>query len=611
MTLASQYDGDGAVFDKISSILKPNTLKGKLLSMLMIAISIICVFSILITIVLWHISNKMLQHSMTEAMSYAAERLESVFDATSGIAVLMAEDPVLLNYVKEPVTNNKPEFARTGEITKALANYCNNNPYISYIYLWQNGKYRDEDGSIIRYSRYYPVASMIKEDSRRKLNEVAVEKNGKVEYCFLDEDKEGIFLTRVIHTIDDYTFINHGVLAIRLNVQRLLKDLSKANNTSEQTILLLANDEEVLFSSQKLPEAICKKILSMNREYKVLKINGKNYFVMERHFKLLGLRYFYMAYYENYHLLRSIYIITTVVIILVASILFFTSKHILDSITIHFDNLIKKMVIYSNGNFESIDVGYDYSKRNDEIGMVHQQFDKMADQIRTLINDNYVKQLLLKEAQFKQLEQQINPHFLYNTLETINWYSEAAGEHKIAQLVRALGSTLRSTLERSDIVTIKSELELVNNYMTIQKIRYENRLEYYIDADETLLNCRIPKITIQPIVENAIKYGLEENMDTCYIYIYVKQCGNDICIIVKNTGSEFEENIIDKIKEQHVVPQGFGIGLRNIHDRLQLAYGQNYGLTVSNEDNMAVVRIKLPKIESELKEEEHVQTYNN
>ena len=151
------------------------------------------------------------------------------------------------------------------------------------------------------------------------------------------------------------------------------------------------------------------------------------------------------------------------------------------------------MEIYSSGKFESIDVGYDYSKRNDELGTVHRQFDKMADQIRTLINDNYVKQLLLKEAQFKQLEQQINPHFLYNTLETINWYSESSGELKIAQLVRALGNTLRSTLERSDIVTIKSELELVNNYMIIQKIRYENRLEYFVDADENLLNCCIPK----------------------------------------------------------------------------------------------------------------------
>ncbi|HZK27550.1 MAG TPA: histidine kinase, partial [Thermoclostridium sp.] len=142
------------------------------------------------------------------------------------------------------------------------------------------------------------------------------------------------------------------------------------------------------------------------------------------------------------------------------------------------------MEIYSSGKFESIDVGYDYTKRTDELGKAHRQFDKMAVQIRTLVNDNYVKQLLLKEAQFKQLEQQINPHFLYNTLETINWYSESAGEAKIAELVRALGNTLRSTLERKDKVTIKSELELVNNYMTIQKIRYENRLEYFVKADE-------------------------------------------------------------------------------------------------------------------------------
>lgn len=609
--LISNRAGDDGVFMIPRLMQKTDSLKGKLLYMLTVAIVIICASSILITIVLWHISNEMLQNLMSEAMSYAAERLDSVFDITSGTATLMAEDPVLLNYVKEPVNNIKSEFTRTGEITKALANYSNNNPYISYIYLWPNRKYHDEDGTVIRYSRYYPVASMIKEDSRRKLNEVAVEKKGNVEYRFLDEDKDGIFLTRVIHTIDDYAFLNHGVLVIRLNIQRLLKDLSKANNTLEPTILVLANDEEVLFSSQELSEETCKKILSMGDEYIVTKIDRKNYFVMERKFERLGLRYFYIAYYEKYDLIRSVYIITTVIIILVATILLFTSKNILDSITVHFDTLIKKMEIYSSGKFESIDVGYDYSKRNDELGTVHRQFDKMADQIRTLINDNYVKQLLLKEAQFKQLEQQINPHFLYNTLETINWYSESAGELKIAQLVRALGNTLRSTLERSDIVTIKSELELVNNYMIIQKIRYENRLEYFVDADENLLNCCIPKITIQPLVENAVKYALEENTETCYIFISVKQCGHDICITVKNTGSEFEDNIIEKIKERHVVPQGFGIGLRNIHDRLQIAYGQQYGLTVSNEEDMAVVRVKLPKIESKIGEEKYVQTYHH
>ena len=87
------------------------------------------------------------------------------------------------------------------------------------------------------------------------------------------------------------------------------------------------------------------------------------------------------------------------------------------------------------------------------------------------------------------------------------------------------------------------------------------------------------------------------------LYLYFSRAiDDDICITVKNTGSEFEDNIIEKIKERHIVPQGFGIGLRNIHDRLQLAYGHKYGLTVSNEENMAVVRVKLPKIISDTKE---------
>ncbi len=584
----------------IPKMLKPESLKIKLLYMLTFAIMFICAISILITILLWHLSYEMLLNSTSEAMGYAAERLDSIIDTATSTTTLMAEDQVLLNYVQDPTASI--EFNKAGEITKTLANYSNNNKYISYIYVWPNGKYSDQDNKVIRYSRYYPIASMIKENSREYLNEIALNKNGAVEYCLLDEDNTGIFLTRVIHTIDDYEFVNHGVVVVRLNLDRLLKELSRESTTPYPNILLLANDNEVLFSSQELPTEASEKILNIGGNYTITKIDKKYYFVLERKFERLNLRYFYMAHYEHYALLRSAYIFTSISIILIATLVLFSSKRILDSITLHFDTLVKKMEIYSSGKFESIDVGYDYSKRTDELGKAHRQFDKMADQIRTLINDNYVKQLLLKDAQFKQLEQQINPHFLYNTLETINWYSESAGETKIAELVRALGSTLRSTLERKDIVTIQSELELVNNYMTIQKIRYENRLVYFIDADQKLLTCSIPKITIQPLVENAIKYALEEIMDICYIYILVEQIDDDICITVKNTGSEFEDNIIEKIKERHIVPQGFGIGLRNIHDRLQLAYGHKYGLTVSNEENMAVVRVKLPKIISDTKE---------
>lgn len=162
----------------------------------------------------------------------------------------------------------------------------------------------------------------------------------------------------------------------------------------------------------------------------------------------------------------------------------------------------------------------EYSLREDELGKLHQQFDQMAGRIQTLVKVNYVNEILTKDARLKALESQINPHFLYNTLESINSIAKMHGNTTITQMVSALGNLLRATLSHEEpLVSLSYELELVESYMTIQKVRFEDRLIYEIHRNPLLTDVSIPPLTIQPLVENAIHYGMEEMTDECRILV--------------------------------------------------------------------------------------------
>ena len=183
------------------------------------------------------------------------------------------------------------------------------------------------------------------------------------------------------------------------------------------------------------------------------------------------------------------------------------SNRILDAIGERMYRVNEKMRMFGEDHHNLPDPPADYYYGKDEIGCLDRQFDRMAHQICDLIDKNYVSELLRKDAELETLEKQINPHFLYNTLESVNWRAKAIGETQISAMTEALGHLLHITLSKStDIHTMKTELELVRYFMTIQNIRFEGQLDYAQTVDAKSENALIPKLTIQPLVENAYKY---------------------------------------------------------------------------------------------------------
>jgi two-component system, sensor histidine kinase YesM len=214
-----------------------------------------------------------------------------------------------------------------------------------------------------------------------------------------------------------------------------------------------------------------------------------------------------------------------------------------------------------------------------EIQDLTESYNTMSAKINHLINEVYQKQLDLTDVKYKMLQKQINPHFLYNTLDTIHWKAVASGDSTIADMTLALSSLLRSSIKKPDIISLQEEMELVQNYMVIQQIRFEKRLVFIMNQSPDLMQFRLPKITLQPLIENSIKHNLEKYDGVCKISVSAKQENGQLFISVEDNGTHADTGYINRIIRERPTSQNDSSGLYNINYRLETCFGEQYGLT--------------------------------
>jgi two-component system sensor histidine kinase YesM len=220
----------------------------------------------------------------------------------------------------------------------------------------------------------------------------------------------------------------------------------------------------------------------------------------------------------------------------------------------------------------------------DEVGQLKRTFRMMIQQINELITENYSKQLTIKETQFKALQAQINPHFLYNTLESINWLAKSNGQPQISKMVESLGFLLRNSISLKEaLITVEEELDIVMNYITIQRFRFEERLVFELDVPADARALLLPKLTLQPLIENSIHYALESMLEPCHIRIWTKREQGRLILVVEDNGPGMEEGLLEQVRKGEAPTRGSGIGLRNIEERIILAFGEGYGVSVESE----------------------------
>jgi len=284
--------------------------------------------------------------------------------------------------------------------------------------------------------------------------------------------------------------------------------------------------------------------------------------------------------------LAGIQYLTVIIIVLTIIIGVTVSVIIAQSLILPLENTVNALEKFSRGDF-AVRLK---ENRCDEIGKLNRIFNKAIKEINELMQKVTQSEILNKEMEFKTLQSQMNPHFLYNTLDTINWLAFKEKQTEICNLVAAISSLIRASISnKKSIITIEQELDYVKNYIYIQHIRYKDRFDIIYDIDESLLKQAVPKLIIQPIVENAIIHGIENSKNKNLLYISVKRENECIIIIVKDTGIGMTDEKVSELLKEPLNAEGdeqkahTNLGLYAVHKRIQLMYGDLYGLTVQSQ----------------------------
>lgn len=255
-----------------------------------------------------------------------------------------------------------------------------------------------------------------------------------------------------------------------------------------------------------------------------------------------------------------------------------------------------------------------YMNRTDEIGTLYNQYQTMLEENNRYIKSEYENKMILMDTQMKALESQINAHFLYNTLEAINSLAEIEGAEDISVMALALGDMFRYSIKtKGALVTLEKELAHVNNFVAIQQIRFDNGFRFEMDVPEELYSCRILKLILQPLVENALYHGLLHCNAGSSIYLSARKENKIIYFTVKDDGVGMASETLEQLQKLLEEKPKFGelsqhanesIGFKNINARIRLYYGEDYGLSVKSEQGCGTtVQIKIPELAEETKEE--------
>lgn len=536
-------------------------------------------------------ANDNLLSAATASLSGAGSQISYKLETLTDISyMILADNTVQDSLIKAKLRDQDYiKYRRGFEAMHNIVQYYQNQFASDYI---------DFIGIINDYYSSYsasPYVYELPDEVVDHLRGYALEASGGAAFVTDYIGTYGLFLVREIREIDDLSLQSLGFMILCIDLDELVHDTAAWTNRYSQPSYYIFDGDRLIYSSTEETETVVPHDFG-KADYLIDMSNGASNFVVKWDLALTGWKCeIVISYGSITHSIKMAAAISFAVLVVGLALGMLLSNRILDAITVRVSWINDKMRMFGKDHHNLPEVPENHYYGHDEIGCLDRQFDCMAHQICELIDKNYVSELLRKDAELEALEKQINPHFLYNTLESVNWRAKAIGETQISEMTEALGHLLHITLSKStDIHTMKTELELVRYFMTIQNIRFEGQLDYVQQVDPRAENALIPKLTIQPVVENAVHYGMESGDDVCHIRLSVELQERELCIKVNNTGSQFPDNFFEALKKKQYTARGFGIGLLNIDQRLRINFGKPYQIRIYNQDDWAIVEMHVP-----------------
>lgn len=405
-------------------------------------------------------------------------------------------------------------------------------------------------------------------------------------HSFFSGNQKSIFFTQCLK--DVYTHEILGTLMIDCNADML--NLDPVNNMPDITLLTIDNTET-------------NAVLYTNYKNHIHDFSHKNRKVQKTALNVKNLHLTMVVDYDSLFQEFNVTGLLMMLICMICIIGFITFAYFLTRYLVHpIEHLSRKM---SSQKGHTLIQSTRYLDRTDEIGTLYNEYNSMVKSLNAAVKQDYQDKLVILDAQMKSLEARINSHFLFNTLESINSMAELEDNLTIADMSLALGNMFRYTLKtQSELVTIEEELCHVQDYVSIQQIRFDQRFQLIVDMTPEFKQKKVLKLILQPLVENSLYHGL----NYCTIGDTISISGHEensyIYITVSDNGQGMNSETLTKLRSSLSKEASFtelghrnkqSIGLKNIHSRIELYYGQGYGLTITSELQRGTsILIKLP-----------------
>ena len=384
--------------------------------------------------------------------------------------------------------------------------------------------------------------------------------------------------------IDPNTGKNGAVFFIDLNY-KLLKDLCENNSLAKNSYVFIVDEsgkiiyhpkQQLLYSGLKVERI--EEVLACDNSYFVIHEDGADKLYTVQVSDKTGWRVVGVADFselkKSQKETQELYIYTAILIFLAAILL---ATLLAATITKPIKRLMDSMKEVEKGNFEKANV---VIEQDNEIGSLGNSFNIMTEKIKRLMEQNTAVQEQKRRSELRALRSQINPHFLYNTLDSIIWMAEGEKNKEVVLMTAALARLLRQSISNDDERNpIEKEIEYTRSYLTIQQMRYKDKLEYEIDVDSDIQKEKIINLILQPLVENAIYHGIKYKGSKGKIIIRGFGEEDKIVIQVLDNGIGMDRETLTNIMDKSKANEGTGgVGVYNVHTRLQLYYGEKYGL---------------------------------
>jgi two-component system sensor histidine kinase YesM len=450
----------------------------------------------------YNVYDEQLINQSSVILNLYSTNIESELRKMEALTFSILSDQKVQSYLKHINSKNESyeRIVAINSFTQKLMTEAQNESYISSM------GFVDNEGNEFGVGRNTKVMA---DSEKEQLVLASRAQKGVIIWMKSSNEDNIIIAARDMRATENMESL--AVLFIRIDLENLINRYISMESKYKSNLLILSDNNIIYDHDEGLNFDIESFLENRVYSYYIENINDEKYLIYYGTSMYTDWTYVNILPYSNiFHMITKMRTTMIIVLILLLVITTFIGTRFANGITKPITILSNKMEKVRNGDFDIPTLENQAIYTNDEIGQLDHDFNVMINRINELINENYVKQLLIKETELKTLQSQIRPHFLYNTLASINGLAKMNGQDRISAMVKSLSNLLRCSIKNKEIViTIGEELKLLNAYITIQKIRYGERLNFSIDVDESFLEYSTIKLTLQPIVENSITYGLE------------------------------------------------------------------------------------------------------